>query len=341
MVASPELDEALDRLSRTGPEFRGGLSNHGPMVAEALVRLGCADAVESWVDGYLALLDEPARPSDRITEDGWRDALGDYRRVGDWRAYFTDQLAEAPWRAVLAQWWPRLVPGMVAGATHGVIRTSQAVRGLADDEHNPQRMAELASGLAYWSARYVELPGAGPLAGEKTPAEALAALPTTAVAENGLILDQLGPLVRLPEFADGVAALRPPVAINAAFGTLTRTFADVYVHFGRNEPIGLVHAVTAPTAVRSILPHLPEVVWRPTHDALWHVGAALFAAFAQGKPRDDAPVGAPQDPAVSVANAVASGDAHAIKLAEACLREHATTGDPTYLHAASRGMYAA
>lgn len=339
MTRSAELDEALDRLSRTGPEFRGGLSNHGPMVAEALVRLGCADAVEHWVDGYLTQLDEPARPSDRIAADGWRAALGDYRRVGDWHAHFTDQLADAPWRDVLARWWPRLTPGLIAGATHGVIRTSQAIRGLADDEDNPQRLAELASGLAYWAARYVELPAAQPPAGQMSPAEALTALPTTDIAEDGLILDQLAPLVRLPAFTDGVAALRPPVAIDAAFGTLTRTFADVYVHYGRNDPIGLVHAVTAPTAVRSILPYLPTQAWRPTHDALWHVGAALYAAFAQGRPRDDAPAGPPQDPAVSVANAVASGDAHAIKLAEACLREHATTNDPTYLHAASRGMY--
>src|ERR1700757_311744 len=31
------LDEGLSRLAATGPEYRGGLSNHGPMAAEALV----------------------------------------------------------------------------------------------------------------------------------------------------------------------------------------------------------------------------------------------------------------------------------------------------------------
>lgn len=34
-------DEALERLHRTGPEFDGYLSNHGPMVVEALSRRGC------------------------------------------------------------------------------------------------------------------------------------------------------------------------------------------------------------------------------------------------------------------------------------------------------------
>ena len=51
--ANEVLDEGLSRLAVTGPEFRGGLSNHGPMAAEALVRLGRADAVEHWLDGYL------------------------------------------------------------------------------------------------------------------------------------------------------------------------------------------------------------------------------------------------------------------------------------------------
>ena len=36
------------------------------------------------------------------------------------------------------------------------------------------------------------------------------------------------------------------------------------------------------------------------------------------------------------ARAVAHGDEHAIKLTEACLRLHAETPDPVFLHAAAR-----
>ncbi|GAA5139546.1 hypothetical protein [Pseudonocardia adelaidensis] len=36
------LDETYQRLHRTGPEFVGWLSNHGPMAADALIRLGSA-----------------------------------------------------------------------------------------------------------------------------------------------------------------------------------------------------------------------------------------------------------------------------------------------------------
>ena len=37
------LDEAYERLHVTGPEFEGYLSNHGPMVVEAMVRGGHGD----------------------------------------------------------------------------------------------------------------------------------------------------------------------------------------------------------------------------------------------------------------------------------------------------------
>ena len=56
------LDEALQRLRRTGPEHDGWLSNHGPMAVEALVHRGHGDAVHRWLDTYERRLEEhPAR----------------------------------------------------------------------------------------------------------------------------------------------------------------------------------------------------------------------------------------------------------------------------------------
>jgi hypothetical protein len=125
------LDEGLSRLAATGPEFRGGLSNHGPMASEALVRLGRADAVQSWLDRYLSRLDEAPKPTRRVSGENWPEALGQLDRVADWKAYFRAQLSQDPWPDVLARWWPRLLPGVAAAATHGVIRTSHAARSLA------------------------------------------------------------------------------------------------------------------------------------------------------------------------------------------------------------------
>ena len=44
------LDEAYLRLHETGPEFDGWLSNHGPMAADALMRIGHGDDVPTWVE---------------------------------------------------------------------------------------------------------------------------------------------------------------------------------------------------------------------------------------------------------------------------------------------------
>ena len=55
-TAAGQLDEAYLRLHETGPEFDGWLSNHGPMAAEALVRHGHGEVVESWLDDYMRRL---------------------------------------------------------------------------------------------------------------------------------------------------------------------------------------------------------------------------------------------------------------------------------------------
>ena len=162
------LDEAYERLHRTGPEYQGWLSNHGPMAVEALVRHGHRHRVHRWLDDYLGRLDELPRGLHPI--DDWRSALGDPKRAGDWLAYFDRQLREHPWRAVLGTWWPRLLPGIAAGATHGVIRVGHAVRALERDDENPQRLAELGQALGYWAARWQPVPGTDRLLAGDSPA---------------------------------------------------------------------------------------------------------------------------------------------------------------------------
>jgi len=48
-VETDPLDEALTLLAATAPEYGPyGLTNHGPMAAEALVQLKRPDAVPAW-----------------------------------------------------------------------------------------------------------------------------------------------------------------------------------------------------------------------------------------------------------------------------------------------------
>lgn len=340
--ANDVLDEGLSRLAATGPEFRGGLSNHGPMATEALVRLGRADAVEQWLDGYLRRLEDAPKPGDRVTDATWRDALGKLNRVADWEAYLRTQLAEEPWRDVLARWWPRLLPGVAAAATHGIIRTSHAARSLASagEAGDAERSNELARALAYWAASYVELPGGARPDGTLDAAAAIRALPVLdEPVPGGLITDRLKyGLPRLPGLTAALAALRPPAQGDTErdLRDLATEFTRVFLGYGRGQPIVFLHAVTAPVAAYSVLPLLPRQLARPTYDALWQVGAALYAVHAGGVTPEPLPTASPLAPGDLADLAVAAGDEHAIKLTEACLRLHAQTPDPVFLHAAAR-----
>jgi len=330
------LDEGLSRIAQTGPEFGGGLSNHAPMAAEAMVRLGRTDAVEHWLDDYLGRLDEPPQASEPITGQAWGEALGQMRRVADWEVYFREQMTNAPWRDVLARWWPRLLPGVAAAATHGVIRASHAARSLSTTD-TAQRRDELARGLAYWAAGYLEL-GAASAGGHLDLTAALGGLPVAPLPPRpGLITENLkAGLAGQPAFTAAVGALKPPADAVADLGDLAREFTRVFLRYGRQQPIALLHAVTAPVAARSVLPLLPGEVARPTYDALWQVGAALYAVYTGGVSAEPLPSSAPPSRDSVTERAVATGDAHAIKLTEACLRLHAESPDPVLLHAAAR-----
>jgi hypothetical protein len=331
------LDESLRRLARTGPEFGGGLSNHGPMAAEAMLRLGRAGAVEPWLTGYLLELDETRQLTGPVTDQNWREALGDLRRVTDWELYLREELAEAPWREVLARWWARLIPGLSATALHGIIRTSHGARSLAVMD-SPERIAELARGLAYWAANYRELPDPPRARGQLDLAAAVGGLPVAARRPGRGLIDaqiQAG-LAGEHRFPAAVGALRPPADVPADLLALASAFTRIFLVYGRNQPIGFLHAVTAPVAARSVLPLLPAGMAQPSYDALWRIDAAIYAVYAAGAAAEAVPAGEPPTPGDLTDRAVGTGDVHAIKLTEACLRLHAESPDPMFLHAAAR-----
>lgn len=336
--AAQALDEAYDRLHRTGPEFDGGLSNHGPMAVEALVRHGHEDAVPRWVDGYRRRLHEPPRPSDRITAQTWRDALGDQRRLGDWPVWFAEQLAERPWTDVLATWWPRLLPGIAAGATHGAIRTGHAVRALREAGPSPARLEELAQALGYWAARWLPVPGAAAPRGQVALGTALALVPTVPEQYGG-ISHRLAQLAELPGWADAQQRVLPPASAEEAepwLAGLVIAAVRRYATHAHGNPVMLVHAATAPNAVLRALPSLPRDLWVPSATAAWSAAAAIHAAYA---PSESFAVGRLRSDAEEFfGRAVEHGDEHAIKLADTALDVHAWTADPVALSAALRAL---
>jgi len=341
------LDDVYERLHKTGPEFRGWLSNHGPMAAEALIRHGHQGGVHRWLDRYVRRLEPFPAPARPIGAD-WAEALGDVRRVADWTAYFQAQLNEPSWREVLNRWWPRLLPGIAAGATHGVIRVGHAVRVLLEDGETPRRRLELAMGLAYWAARWnpVVLPeGANeptaPVPPMMTVADALSALPRLGNPEGGLDA-WVGRMQTVPGWIEAVRGPRLPEEQDQVAAWLDDVVDEALTHYlayAHGDPIMLVHAVTAPTAVRRVLPALDGVWWKPSAAAAWAAVATLGALYTPDHPAyapSESWAGSTRDPSGVFARAAEHGDEHVIKLADAAWDAFQRAGKPEALAAVER-----
>jgi len=86
--------DSLAALEAIGPEFRGGLSNHGPMNRRGAERARPRRSCEAWVEQYKPHLDQHPAARRAISKHDWREALGDQHRVGDVIAFFDAQLLD-------------------------------------------------------------------------------------------------------------------------------------------------------------------------------------------------------------------------------------------------------
>jgi hypothetical protein len=288
------VGDAFERLAGFGPEWGPGFAFHAPMAVEAMAALGHGAEVPRWlatnrqVRSYSSL--PPAHsPLRGDLEPEWRAALGDFGRFTDWTRMFDVELAAAPWTDVVARWWPRLLPGLFGPLGHGMIRTAHAVRALDSvPAPTPALLHELAQGLAFWAARYwaPRVPGPG--------ASELAAL----------------------------AAGPPPADVRAGVFAVAVTGARILADRAPNPTVPLIHMITIPAAVDLALPALPAELHAQSYR---HAVAAAAATLAQFGAHLGAaplvPAGAElPDLAACVGNAVDSGDEHAMKLADVCVR---------------------
>jgi hypothetical protein len=334
------LDEALEILKPYGPEYRGGLTNHGPMAVEALCALGRSDAVIPWVEHYRQTLDPRPTPHDRIVAKDWRDALGRESRVADWMAFFENQMQERPWQEVLGAWVPRLASGLIAAATHGPIRVGHAARGIAQKD-TPQRRKELAEGLGYWAATFSVLPGRAethPAKAGTIPSEAilrLQVIPPEQRGNFGLISEALSQLERFAPFGGALDMVDTSGDASRFLSDLTATFASVYLANAKSilGAIVFVHSVTGPSSLRPMLPYLSPDVAAAGLKYGWQAAAALFTVYGL-KTRPEEELASKFDREELIARAIESGDEHAIKFTEVCLREYELSPRSEYLAAA-------
>lgn len=334
---SATIDEILDLISFAGAELVNGNANHGPMAAEALFALGRDEAALPWVESYRDRLTHRPAPTARIPREDWREHLGKRNRLGDWIQFFQDELAEHPWQYVIREWVPRLAPGLMAAAAHGLIRTGHAARSLSKGETR-QRIHELAQGLGYWAARYYVLPGtpSGQNAGH-SPSGGLAhvrRLHGHDFDASGPIIQQIQGLESYPEFESTVDLVDIGADVSRFISSLTETFAGIYLA-NRKDLIAFVHAVTAPSALRLLAPYLSGPDCRRAARYAWQGCVAIYSWYSTAPPPNPAQFQTPAEGTQELIDrAVDAGGAHSIKFTEACLREHALNPSPVYLTAA-------
>lgn len=280
-------------------------------------------------------LEPPPGPSDPIDARTWSEALGDPRRLGDWPAWFRRELAEAPWKSVLAVWWPRLLPGIAAGATHGVIRVGHAVRVLREHGPSPIALEELAQAFAYWAAHWQPVHDPRQPIGQSGALEAMYAVSQIGDRNQG-ITHRLAQLEGTEAWQADQRRARGPRTHEEAEPFLRELVAAAVEYnrtHGNGNPTMLAHAATAPNAVLRALPSLPEDMRVPSAQAAWTAAAALVSIYRpdQGLPEDRQRAFAAETDDIAEAQemALATGDEHAIKFADTADDVLAWTGDAT------------
>src|SRR5215510_509663 len=336
-IMNGNFDEALQLLRGTGSEVAGGVApNHGPMAADALVALGRDDVVVAWADRYRRKLNGMPPSRSPITTEDWPEALGAIDRFADWVAFFRTQLGEAPWRAVFREWIGRLLPATPSAGGHGLLRTAHALRALADAE-TALRVEELGVALAYWAAYYRTLPSTPRLAGTLALGDALGRVPLflSGQPRPGMPREVYLRVMQAhgAEFAAVVDGAAAPASIEDALSSLTEAGARLYLANASRQPLVLLHTITVSAALRLLLPHLPTGLDTTALAYVWQNVAATAAAYGDAKPpaRNDWPL---QEESVIIEHSLATDDPHALKFAEACIRESHLHPHPVYLAAA-------
>lgn len=129
-------------------------------------------------------------------------------------------------------------------------------------------------------------------------------------------------------FAGAIDMAAPGDDLSAFLSDLTSTMAVRYLQNAGAASIAYVHTVTAPSAVRMIAPHVSPETARLAARYAWQACAGIHSRHHV--PRE---VTLPRElPSADelIDRAVASGDEHAIKFTEACLRENALSPNAAF-----------
>jgi hypothetical protein len=337
-VETPAVHELLDQCATYAAEYGNGLSDHLPMLLHSMHLLGAThQRLEEYAVMYRPRLEKlSATPLD--TSD-WRALRGRLDAYGALARMFSSRIATDGRDTVLREVLPALLPGVGAGAFHGVIRCGHAIS--ADHD------GELARGLAYWAAAYLPLLAENNASQLPMPSLDLSAwlraahdLNTAADTERPRIILRMKAWAQSPLFA----SLAPVLRVDAeTLTTFARLAATLYAQTGS---FTVLHMVTSSHAMLVLRPWLRDTAFA----ARWF-GVALFAALRAARVTPEQlttalhampPHNFADDlPRLSwdevAAAAIASNDDHAAKIVYSSRALFEMLGDDVFHAAAMRG----
>ncbi|OEE81673.1 hypothetical protein A1OQ_04435 [Enterovibrio norvegicus FF-162] len=251
----------IKKSHRFAPTFGPRLSNHLPMAILAMQRLGAS------TDQLNA---EYQRASDHLDPLGDAQGvssptLGNKEHNANFVEYYRLMQREIGTEKTLKKTIPFLLPGISAGAFHGVIRLAYAVE--LDD------IDEISHALAYWSSGYtplVDLSFRQGLTAEADLNHALSLFHDQTYKE-GIIIDHVEELITLPTYQ--IIASQP----NSL--SLEEVARIVLSQFSASNDFTLLHGVTGFQALVSLFPFVENQDLALHYFWQAYVAAACTAAY--------------------------------------------------------------
>jgi hypothetical protein len=137
----------------------------------------------------------------------------------------------------------------------------------------------------------------------------------------GSLVAGFATLAGWPEALGAARAPEHAGDVPAAIDSLVDAAVASYRRNAHGNPIMLVHATTAPAAVRATLPALPEELWGVSYDTAWWLTAAVTSLFAPSAP-DLSPADAAETPEEALLRGLSNGDEHVIKFTDVAVLAH-------------------